>query len=56
MLKTHNITPHSNENNPKTYQSYNNAIKHAKRTKLNEENKLERIRRQFLKWFDDSII
>jgi hypothetical protein len=36
-MKTFNVKPHSKQNNPQTYQSYDTALNFAKRTKLSHE-------------------
>lgn len=35
-MKTFNIMPHSNGQNPKYYQTHTTALNYGKRTKLNE--------------------
>lgn len=46
-LKTHNVQPHRHENDPNKYQTFRSALNYGKRAKLDPEERMKRIHRQF---------
>jgi hypothetical protein len=48
-LKTFNVNPHTNKNEPTNYQSFKTAINFAKRTKINDEKQFDRLEKKLKK-------